>query len=241
MRIIITLFILIMIDCAALSQSVGVNTSSPEASAALDVSATDKGMLVPRMNSSQRGAIASPANGLLVYDTDTKSFWFREGSSWVELVNSVAAKSVNGSSTFTSVPLNPKKYIWELNSAHPTQNTISIPTAIITDLCGDDDGCKVTMTMVNWAVGETASSSTSFNFFYSAVNGKWRVNEGGSGTTGTDGDGVVTQVGILNTNIYFTDGAYVSGVSSDAAASGFGFMKWTVYPATTVARLIIVD
>jgi hypothetical protein len=241
MRIVIILFSLIITTAAAKAQSVGVNTSSPEASAALDVSATDKGMLVPRMNTSQRGAIASPANGLLVYDTDTKSFWFREGSSWVELVNSVAAKSVNGSSTFTSVPLNPKKYIWELNAAHPTQNTISIPTSIITDLCGDEDGCKVTMTMVNWAVGETASSSTSFNFFYSAVNGKWRVNEGGVGTTGTDGDGAVATVTVLNSNIYFTDGAYVSGVGTDAAASGFGFMKWTAYPSTTVARLIITD
>jgi hypothetical protein len=232
-------FIILLLACAvARSQSVGINTSTPNASAALDVSATNKGLLLPRMTTAQRTAIVNPATGLMVYDTDTKSFWFREAAGWLQLQNAVAAKSVNGSATFTDVPLTPSRYIWELNGAHPLQNTIVIPVTTINELCGDDDGCKVTITMVNWAANETASSSASCNFFYSAVNGKWRTNDGF--TTGTDNNGVVEHVLTLSSFVYFTDAAYSGPTGTDAAA-GFGLMKWTGYPSTTVVRLILED
>lgn len=66
---------------------IGVNatSSNPHASAMLDIASTDKGMLVPRMTSVQRMAIAAPAVGLLVFDTNTISFWFYTGGAWVEL------------------------------------------------------------------------------------------------------------------------------------------------------------
>ena len=53
-----------------LPTSVNTDGAAPDASAILDVQATDKGMLAPRMTTAQRTAIASPATGLLVYDTD---------------------------------------------------------------------------------------------------------------------------------------------------------------------------
>jgi hypothetical protein len=70
-----------------INQSLSMNSSgfAPAASAQLDVSATDKGMLVPRMTSAQRTAIAAPATGLLVYDTDTSAFWFYNGVAWVKI------------------------------------------------------------------------------------------------------------------------------------------------------------
>jgi hypothetical protein len=48
----------------------GIGTTTPNASAKLEVVATDKGFLLPRMTAAQRIAISSPANGLLVYQTD---------------------------------------------------------------------------------------------------------------------------------------------------------------------------
>ena len=48
----------------------GIGTTAPNASAKLEVAATDKGFLLPRMTAAQRGLIPSPANGLLVYQTD---------------------------------------------------------------------------------------------------------------------------------------------------------------------------
>jgi hypothetical protein len=76
-------------------QSVGVNTdgSAPDNSALLDVKSTAKGMLVPRMTEAQRVAIASPATGLLVYQTNnTDGFYVNKGTAAVpnwQLVGSV--------------------------------------------------------------------------------------------------------------------------------------------------------
>lgn len=68
-----------------IGQNVGIGTIEPDASAMLDVASSEKGMLIPRMSSVQRTAIAAPANGLLVYDIDTGSFWFYQGSGWKNL------------------------------------------------------------------------------------------------------------------------------------------------------------
>lgn len=71
------------------AQSVAINTdaSAPNASALLDIKSTSKGLLIPRMTSVQRTAIATPASGLLVYDITTSSFWFYNGS-WNQLTGS---------------------------------------------------------------------------------------------------------------------------------------------------------
>ena len=66
---------------------VGINNSNalPDNSAMLDVSGTNKGLLIPRMSSSQRKAIANPAVGLLVYDTDKFSLYLFDGQTWTAL------------------------------------------------------------------------------------------------------------------------------------------------------------
>lgn len=71
------------------AQNVAINGTgaAPAASAMLDVSSTTTGMLVPRMTSAQRTAIAAPATGLYVYDTTTGSFWYYNGAAWVEILN----------------------------------------------------------------------------------------------------------------------------------------------------------
>jgi uncharacterized protein (TIGR02145 family) len=63
--------------------SISENTTyQAEGSAMLDVMSTDKGVLVPRVTAAQRAAIAQPADGLLVYDTDAKAFCYYDGSAW---------------------------------------------------------------------------------------------------------------------------------------------------------------
>jgi hypothetical protein len=76
---------LISFNCAAFAQ-VGIGTQTPHSSAILDVAATDKGILFPKMTSAQRTAIASPAAGLYVFDTNTNSLWIYNGSTWANTV-----------------------------------------------------------------------------------------------------------------------------------------------------------
>ncbi|MCF8234644.1 MAG: hypothetical protein K9G67_06700 [Bacteroidales bacterium] len=83
-----TLFTFIFfVSISILYAQVAINNdgSSPDASAVLDVQSTEKGMLVPRMNTAQRTAISNPATGLFVYDSETLSFWFFNGNGWQEI------------------------------------------------------------------------------------------------------------------------------------------------------------
>ena len=86
-KILLSLSAAFIATIAINSQGVSVNTdgSTADASSILDIKSTTKGMLAPRMTTAQRTAIASPANGLLVYDTDVKSFWFYNGTAWTNL------------------------------------------------------------------------------------------------------------------------------------------------------------
>jgi hypothetical protein len=77
----------LMLSLGIKSQNIGIGTSTPSASAMLDISSTSKGLLIPRMTSVQRSAIASPAAGLMVYDTDRKLFYQHDGGIWRLMLN----------------------------------------------------------------------------------------------------------------------------------------------------------
>lgn len=80
----------------AFGQGVGINSTGddPDPSAVLDVSSTEQGVLLPRMSTAQRQAIADPATGLIVFDNDTESFWYRDSTTWINLVASGADSPV---------------------------------------------------------------------------------------------------------------------------------------------------
>lgn len=69
--------------------SVGIGTANPNTSAALDVTSTTGGVLVPRLTTAQRNAIATPANGLLIYNTDDSKFNFWNNLKWSEIGESL--------------------------------------------------------------------------------------------------------------------------------------------------------
>lgn len=62
------------------SGSVGINTASPDKSAVLDATSTTKGLLPPRLTTTQRDAIVSPASGLVIYNTIDSSLQVNTGS-----------------------------------------------------------------------------------------------------------------------------------------------------------------
>jgi hypothetical protein len=65
--------------------AVGIFTATPNSSAVLDVNSTVRGFLPPRMTTTQKNAIASPAAGLVVYDSTTNKLCCYNGSTWNDL------------------------------------------------------------------------------------------------------------------------------------------------------------
>ncbi len=78
-----------------LAQNVGIGTTTPAASAQLDVSGTTKGFLPPRMTGAQRDAIANPANGLVIYCIDCGggqlNVFNYSSTSWTNMIGGAAA------------------------------------------------------------------------------------------------------------------------------------------------------
>ena len=89
-------FLAAVVLTATTYAQVGVGTTTPDASSALDITSTTKGLLIPRMTETQRDAISSPATGLMIYQTDgTVGFYYYNGSSWVEVAATSKTYSVN--------------------------------------------------------------------------------------------------------------------------------------------------
>jgi len=66
--------------------NVGIGTPLPDPTALLDLTDNGKGLLVPRMSTAQRLAIANPANALLVFDTTVNCFfYYTTATSWSSL------------------------------------------------------------------------------------------------------------------------------------------------------------
>lgn len=81
----ITFLILFLSSVVAYGQ-VGIGTENPVASAALEIVATDRGLLIPRLTKEQRDAILSPAEGLLLYQIDNETgFYYFDGNAWMLL------------------------------------------------------------------------------------------------------------------------------------------------------------
>jgi hypothetical protein len=94
-----------------LNAQTGIGTTTPDVSAKLDISSTTKGLLVPRMTATERGAIATPAKGLLIYQTDgdagfyvntgtsSSIVWTRVNMDWTRTGNDISFTGGNISTT----------------------------------------------------------------------------------------------------------------------------------------------
>jgi hypothetical protein len=93
------LLLLTLLISVALSAQVGIGTTNPNASAALDVVSKDKGVLVPRMTQAARNAIPVGAaqTGLLIYQTDVSpGFYYYNGTIWTTFGSGGSGWSLTG-------------------------------------------------------------------------------------------------------------------------------------------------
>ncbi len=130
--------------------NIGIGTTTPHTSALLDLQSTSKGLLIPRMTTSQRNSIGTIAKGLVVYDSTIKTFMFHDGTAWQEVIN-------------------PNNNLWKKtgNNIH-NQNSINVGIGIDTPLYqlhvvnnNSADGGWVEGVMIenkNISIGEAALS-----------------------------------------------------------------------------------
>ncbi|MDV7186154.1 hypothetical protein R3X25_02580 [Lutibacter sp. TH_r2] len=132
------LFFILAVVCNIHAQ-VGIGTVNPNASSMLDIHSTTKGLLIPRMTTAQKNAISSPAEGLMVYDTDLDKFNFYNNSTWsiVEsndnyrnnyvLVTSSADLPAPSGGVITLTP----GTLYEINGAIAIPNTIELNGCVL--------------------------------------------------------------------------------------------------------------
>ena len=84
-KLIIVLFIFTTVVTTAQSVGIIADGSAANTSAMLDVSSTTKGLLPPRMTTTRRNAIVSPATGLVIFNTTTNGLEVKSSSEWYSL------------------------------------------------------------------------------------------------------------------------------------------------------------
>lgn len=81
--------------------SLKIGAASGSASAILEMASTTQGFLPPRMTTGQRTSIGAPAEGLMVWDTNTNSLHFYDGSSWQDSNSATSGSFSDGSMPMT--------------------------------------------------------------------------------------------------------------------------------------------
>mgnify|MGYP001270421183 CR=1 FL=1 len=109
MKRISILLLLAVFSLISQAQNIAItddNGYSADNSAMLDIKSNSKGVLIPRLTSSQRTSISNPANGLLVYDTNDNSFYFYTNGNWINLIAEGDIWSKSGNYIYTSDTIN---------------------------------------------------------------------------------------------------------------------------------------
>lgn len=177
-------------------QNVGIGTTTPDASAVLHLNSNSKGLLIPRMATTDRLLITSPADGLMVYDTDSKNFWYYDGTAlvWKEL-NSIGGNLPVG---FVSNTLRHDGTSW------------------ITDTYITNDGNRIGIGIVSPSEGLHIDSSIKIGSspWFSATNSRYiKIGDGNFITIGEDS---------LDDRLYFKARDYVFGKSSGGYTGNVG-------------------
>lgn len=105
----LTAIALIIMSFAANAQ-VGIGTATPNSGAALDITSTDKGLLLPRV--ANTAAIASPVNGMMIYDLSSNCFKAYQNNIWsdcgllIPVVDQIQAALTTNQATYIAAAAN---------------------------------------------------------------------------------------------------------------------------------------
>lgn len=78
-------FLLFTFNSSAQNVSINADGAAPDASAILDLNDTTRGFLPPRLTTNQMNNLSSPAEGLLIYNVDSSTYYFYNNIAWVTI------------------------------------------------------------------------------------------------------------------------------------------------------------
>jgi trimeric autotransporter adhesin len=223
---IVSCFLIVMLlPAIGFTQSLSINTDGSTAhnSAMLDIKSTSKGLLIPRLTTVQKLAIATPAEGLKVYDTNTKTFWFYNGTAWTEMAvtsttsfwNAAGNTGTNPATNFIGTA-DANDLVFRTNNMQRMtlrQNgTINLNAVDSNMIIGDSAGAVNTGTFNHFIGYHAGKKNTTgyFNYFSG-------FNAGGSNTTGIVNHFEGLSAGFLNTA---GSDNYFSGVNAGYSNNG---------------------
>lgn len=164
-----------------------VGTGTPSASAKMEISSTTQGFLPPRMTTAQRLAIASPAEGLFVFDTDFNTLCEYSGTSWkYEVRVNTTAIQTSTSTTyaniteFTTLGLEVGLYVLELKGImQSTATTTGLGLRLAAGTA------TISSVVLNWTFSQ-AGAGTDKNYEYSQLTTADNVTSTGVLTANTN-------------------------------------------------------
>lgn len=142
----VILSLLLGVTFSGFSQ-IGIGTPSPTSQSSLDIRATDKGLLIPRLTTAQRTTLgtslttAADSNnkGMQVFDTETSTNWFWNGTAWVEVIDASSTLRKRASN-LENTSLQPYQLVYidpatfAVNSKYGALNLTSVLTYAIASL-----------------------------------------------------------------------------------------------------------
>ena len=232
-KIAIFIFLTFLFGTTVFSQNVGINQLNPDPSALLDITATDMGLLIPRVTLDDINTavpITAPAEGLLIYNetgTEPHGFYYWNGSIWVQLSTGSTGTDdqnlIGATLTGTSLQIDIEN-----------GNSTTVNLAPLQDGTGTDDqnltGATLTGTSLQIDIENGASTTVDLSFLQDGI-GTDDQNISGSGLSGT-----TLTIGIEGGSSETVDLSSLSGGSGWELLGNAGTTSGTNFLGTTDAN-----
>jgi len=155
-------------------------------------------------------------------------------------VNGTVADADQVNENFDAIAADFAKWTIQIDDPTPLATTVSIPDSVLVQLCADEDGCKVRITLRDWnAPGGKDAPVPEFLLLYEPAAGYYRTDSP-SVVEAFDGDGVQQHLGNAFGQCFLTDGEWLAGASL-GDAPGLNFLRHNVYPAFSSCSLTLID
>lgn len=167
----------------------GIGTNTPDASAKLDVSATNKGFLPPRLALTATNAaspVTSPATGLIVYNTAASGtapnnvvpgYYFWNGTAWIAVIGATTASSIAGNGTTSTLT----NFGAEVNTQSVTAYTLATSDNGKIISCTSNSAVTITVpalnTGFNCLIVQRGTGQVTLSASGSTINNRYNFNK----------------------------------------------------------------